>query len=977
MRFAGFLLSFALTASAADVEFNRDIRPILSDNCYACHGPDANARQANLRLDVRDSALQRGAIVPGDTTKSKLINRIHHAQPALRMPPSYSTKSLSDAQKQLLKQWVEQGAKYQTHWAYNPPQRPEVPADQQPIDHFISRKLAQENLTPVAPADRRTLARRLSLDLTGLPPKPAVVAQFVDDKSPDAYKSLVDKLLASPRYGERMAVYWLDLVRYADTTGFHNDVPYNVYPYRDYVIRAFNENKPFDKFTREQLGGDLMEDPSDEQLTASAYNRLNRLTTEGGAQPKEYLAKYASDRTSTTATVWLGSTLGCAECHDHKFDPFLAKDFYQIAAFFADIEEVGVFGRDGNYGPQHRFLPGPQKAAADRLEAQIAQLRESGKDRFPDTPKNRRALDKYLAKTADWRPLIPTKAIDDCSDPDVDGCEQIELVQEDDGFVRTQIVEGEDKPRETAHTVEIPSAGETLSAVMLEIHPVEDYEQFWLSRFQLHLDGRGTIPLNIRLRDLVADEETDDNPMRDTLEENPHSGWSGKTGEDRIRRAMWVFEQPLETNPGESLRFSLIYNGKTGKAYPGRFRLYATDAAYPELAGDGDRFAEITENNKNWKQIRPLERRRKTLWDRADEVHIAHSVDDPRTMRVLPRGNWMDESGDVVAPQTPGFLGEIPTDERLTRLDLGNWLVARQNPLTARVFVNRMWRLFFGVGLSKTLDDIGSQGEPPSHPELLDWLAVEFMDSGWDVKHLIRTILLSDAYQRSSSPNPELRAADPYNRLFGRQAMFRLDAEFIRDSALQVSGLLNTEMGGPSVKPYQPKKYYVELNFPKREYEPDYNDDQFRRGVYVHWQRTFLHPSMLAFDAPAREECTAERAVSNTPLQSLTLLNDPSYVETARNLAVRMIDAGKGESARINYAFEQAFARPATNEETAILAGLLAEQRQAFTANPQAAEKLIAIGISSNPRSISSTELATWTMAARAILNKHEFITRY
>lgn len=978
MRVLLTVLVALASASAAEVGFNRDIRPILSNNCFHCHGPDAGNRKANLRLDERAVAVERGAIVPGDLENSSLAQRINAEHEMLQMPPVYSNKKLTEEQKQLLLEWIKQGAPYEDHWAYRPPVRPKVEAQgAAALDHLLNQRLEEEGLSPVSRADRATLARRLSLDLTGLPPDPQLVARFEADDNPDAYRKLVDELLASRHFGERMAVYWLDLVRYADTTGFHNDVPYNVYPYRDYVIRTFNQNKPFDQFTREQLGGDLMENPSDEQLVASAYNRLNRLTTEGGAQAKEYLAKYASDRTSTTATVWMGSTLGCAECHDHKFDPFLTKEFYQIGAFFADIEEVGVFSRDGNYGPRHRVLRQQDRTEAARIEARLQELRAAGD--LEITAKTHRAVKKYLNKTAgSWRALNPTKAYDDCADPDVDGCEKLDLEAQDGSFIAARL-KGDEKPRESVHVSEIALDKETISALMLEIYPAEGFDEFALSHVRAQLIGRGERPLNIRFSDLVADRETEKYPLRDTLEKNPHSGWSGKPGEEGVRRAMFVLEQALKARPGETLRVTLTYNGRSSKAIAGRFRLSATDLEFPELPSDGDRFQEITGGKAKWLEIRPLERRLKTLWDKADEVHVAHAVEEPREVRILARGNWMDDSGEIVQPQSPKFLGEIPNPEgrRLNRLDLGTWLASKDNPLTARVFVNRMWRMFFGIGLSKSLDDVGSQGEPPVHPELLDWLAVEFMESGWDVKHLIRTMLLTDAYQRSSSPSAELREKDPYNRLYGRQAMFRLDAEFIRDSALQVSGLLNRQMGGPSVKPYQPEGYYIELNFPKREYEPDYDANQFRRGVYTHWQRTFLHPSLMAFDAPAREECTAERPVSNTPLQSLTLLNDPSYVETARALASRMLAASEDTDERINFAFRRAFSRSATDDERAVLSDLVQSQQTIFESSPEQADDLLSIGISPRPARADATELAAWTMAARAILNKHEFVTRY
>lgn len=987
----GIAVLLAPDLGAQALMFNRDIRPILSDACFQCHGPDETKRFSGLRLDDRAVAVEKGAIVPGDPAASKLVARIHADNEALQMPPVYSGKKITEKQKQLLERWIKEGADYQEHWSYSPLRRPEAPPGSAAIDFFLNQRLAQEGLKPVGEADRRTLARRLSLDLTGLPPDPALVEAFANDSAPDAYEKLVDQTLASPHFGERMAVWWLDLVRYADTVGFHNDVPYAVYPYRDYVIRAFNSNKPFDEFTREQLAGDLLPNATKWQKVASAYNRLNRLTTEGGAQPKEYLAKYAADRASTTSTVWLGSTMGCSECHDHKFDPFRTKEFYQLEAFFADIEEEGVFQRDGEYGPVLRLLDEPQAAEAERLDAEIAQL---GAKPLERNPANLKKLRKYLLGAAEqWRALEPSGAFDDCSNPDIDGCDRQDLKIEPEGRVAVVLL-GEDKPREAEYVVDIDlPAGKAVTALQYEAFAVGELEEFLLSevRFDLYREGRR--PERLKLGALTADSEEDGHGILEVIDDNDISGWTGKAGVDEPRRAMFELARPLRTQAGDRLRVRLLHNGRGNKLLPGAFRLSMTEAELPELPPEGALRQAVVDNDLNapelaaafdrytggkadWLERRRLERRKQALWDQAEECHIAHAVDEPREMRVLPRGDWMSESGDVVVPQTPRFLGELKLDgRRATRLDLANWLVSPENPLTSRVLANRLWELYFGIGISKTLDDAGSQGEPPVHPELLNWLASELVESGWNIKGLLRTMLLSDAYRRSSEPTPELREKDPFNRLYGRQSMIRLDAEFIRDSALEISGLLNPEMGGPSVKPYQPKGYYGELNFPKREYEPDNNQEQFRRGLYTHWQRTFLHPSLMAFDAPAREECTAERAVSNTPLQSLALLNDPSYIEAARAFAARILESGAKD--QVDWAFRQAFARPAGAEEKQVVEELLAQQRQEFASGEGNAEELLAVGISPRGAKADAVELAAWTSVARALLNKHELVMRY
>ena len=997
---AALLLACAVSPAAERIEFNRDVRPILSENCFACHGPDRNARQVNLRLDRREDALARGVIEPGDASASRLVQRIRHENAAMVMPPVATDKRLTDEQKQILSDWIAQGAEYQEHWAYLKPKRPAAPSGPSGIDHLVNLRLEERGLRPVAEAGRRTLARRLSFDLTGLPPEPSLVDAFVADTAPGAYERLLDTLLDSPHHGERMAVHWLDLVRYADTVGYHGDTAVNVYPFRDYIVRSFNENKPFDEMTLEQLAGDLLEEPTPWQLVASGYNRLSRMTNEGGSQAKEYLAKYASDRVRNISTVWLGSTLGCAECHDHKFDPFLAKDFYSMAAFFADIEEEGVFSGNGNWGASVRVLAPDARREMDRVEQRLAELKPAA---GPPPEVSARALEEFASYLREdlvrWRVLDPDRVWTDCTHPDFDQCGRFALQEEADGVVRVAL-SGEKKPSKSIHRAEIALSPGMLTAVALELYPTGDYSSFYLSEFEVRLLGREDWPVRISLAGLVPDREGPGSMLRDTLDDNYHTGWSGKWSDDSSRTALFVFEAPLQARAGERLQITLIGYQQGGLGLPSRFRLLGTDSAFPELPATGNlRSAVLADGERDdaqrsalleayrgfgafrpeWREIRALERRKKELLDGAGESLVAKAVDGPRPMRILPRGNWMDDSGEAVQPQVPQFMGPLASDgRRLSRLDLARWVTDPDNPLTARVFVNRLWKMFFGTGLSKVLDDLGSQGEPPANQGLLDWLAVEFVESGWDVRHIVKTMLLSDAYRRSSEPSDELLAKDPYNRLHGRQTMSRLDAEFVRDNALAVSGLLNRAMGGPSVKPYQPEGYYKELNFPKRVYEADFDSNQFRRGLYTHWQRQYLHPALMAFDAPAREECAAERGVSNTPLQSLVLLNDPSYVEAARAFAARIVrDGGSSAAKRIDFAFREAFSRPPLAAERAVLLGLLERHRKQFRADPDSAEQLLATGISRLPAGVSVPELAAWTSVARALYNKHEFLMRY
>ena len=722
-------------AGAGEVRFNRDIRPILSDKCFKCHGPDANHRKADLRLDTLEGALadlgDYAAVVPGAPGKSELIARITTGDEDDVMPPPDTGKTLSDDEKKLFRDWIAQGGEYEAHWAYIPPKRPPMPTvsarawPSGAIDRFILARIESANLSPSPQADAATLARRLHFDLTGLPPSP----RLASDTSPEAYARVVDELLASPRFGERLATYWLDLVRYADTVGYHGDQDHAITPYRDWVIKAFNDNLPFDQFTAEQLAGDLLPNATMNQKIASGYNRLLQTSHEGGVQKKEYLAKYSADRVRNVSNAWLGATMGCSECHDHKYDPFTQKDFYSLAAFFADVND-----------------------------------------------------DKTFSGTN----TLPTKR-----EPEL------------------QVVS----------------------------------------------------PLDV--------------------------------AQAKLTRTMVT----------------------------GRIK--------------------------------------------------------PRTIRVLPRGNWMDDSGEIVEPAVPHFLPVLKNVNRANRLHLAEWLTSADNPLTARVFVNRLWYLLFGSGLSSTLDDTGSQGEWPTHPGLLDWLAVEFVESGWDVKHIVRLIVTSSAYRQSSLVSPQLREHDPVNRLFMRQGRFRLQAETIRDNALAVGGLLNDQMGGKVAKPYQPAGYYSPMNFPKRKYSADMNANQYRRGVYVHWQRQFLHPMLRAFDAPTREECTAQRPVSNTPLAALTLMNDPTFVEAAKGFALRILnEAGATDQQRLAWAWQTALGREPSGKELNVARAFLSETRKRYQADAKAADKLLAVGMLKLPVGMAKPETAAWTVLGQALLNLSETITR-
>ncbi|MEW4530712.1 PSD1 and planctomycete cytochrome C domain-containing protein [Maioricimonas sp. JC845] len=992
-------------AAADSIEFNRDIRPILSDRCFACHGPDAGTREADLRLDIRDAAIADRdgyrAIAPGDADASEVVARITSSDDD-RMPPPDHAKPLTEDEQQLLIRWIEQGAEYQDHWSLVPLSRPDVPEVagsewvRTPIDAFILQDIERAGLTPSPPADPRTLVRRLSFDLTGLPPDPALVESFARNPTRQAWEQLVETLLASPHYGERMAIYWLDLVRYADTLGYHGDQVRSVSPYRDYVIRAFNENKPFDQFTIEQLAGDLLPEATLWQKVASTYNRLNRASGEGGVQPKEYLAKYSADRVRTTGAVWLGMTFGCAECHDHKFDPFTSKDFYSFAAFFADIRELGIVS-----GARHiEQLPVPTEQQAEELErltAAIASVKSEYERTSPDLTAAFESWQQEVIHQADlWQPLEIASA-------NSEGGAKLNV--QEDGSV---LASGKNPDRDV-YTIEATLDLPAIAGLRLELLPDNSLPAKGPGRA-----GNGNLVIHA-VELVVNDQVIPWASATATHSQNNHSpeyvvsghknGWAILPQIGKPHQLILSAKEPVALDGEEPQTITVRIRQNHGSGHNlGRFRLYAaattgtgtghefaspdllalvktpaesrTDAQQKQL---DDAFRSQTPLLADVRQhLAQLEADRERL-QKSIVTTLATKATEPRMIRVLPRGNWMDDSGEVVQPAVPHFLPQPDAgDGRLSRLDLARWMTSRENPLVARTFVNRLWMLFYGHGLSRTVDDLGSQGEPPTHPELLDWLASEFIDSGWDVKHLVRLMLLSNTWQQSSKASDALRSHDPFNRLYARQSRWRLDAEMVRDNALAVSGLLVDDIGGVSAKPYQPAGYWAQLNFPKRTYQHDAGANQYRRGLYTHWQRTFLHPSLLAFDAPAREECTARRDRSNTPLQALVLLNDPTYVEAARVLATQVVrEGGTSTEERLGWLYRNVLARSPSELETSLLTDLLDENLARYRSSPETADKLLATGLAPRPEDLDAAELAAWTAVTRAVLNLHETIMRY
>jgi Protein of unknown function (DUF1553)/Protein of unknown function (DUF1549)/Planctomycete cytochrome C len=1026
---ASLLLAIVPSAAFAGdpVEYNRDIRPILSENCFLCHGPDKNHRKAGLRLDDRQSALTKEAIVPGKADASEVITRIFSGDAEEVMPPPESTKTLTPAQKELLKRWIAEGATFQAHWAYEPIKRPAIPEVKDPswlknpIDSFILATLEAKGIKPSPEADRRTLLRRLSLDVIGLPPSLEEVRAFEADTSPNAYEKQVDRLLASPRYGERMSVPWLDLARFADTVGYHGDQNQYIFPYRDYVIDAFNRNLPFDRFTLEQLAGDLLPDPTPEQLVATGFNRLNMMTREGGAQPKEYLAKYAGDRVRTVSLTWLGSTMGCAECHDHKYDPFAARDFYRMAAFFADVKQWGVY-MDYGYTPNpelkgfsndHPFPPEIEVESRylhrriARIDRQIQALYESltgslKTDEFKAWLDETRA---FLARNpGGWatpRPSFePSEGItaeDDASLLIAPGAKlkdglKVKL-EPGPGWIASIRLELMPRPEHDGRITRNGAAG-VIVQLAASLIPAEGKTKK-LSFFQ-------------------ADSETKDNRyVNGSAIIGIKDGWrtaSGTVtftdikGRDGRRLSLvnskqdgiYVLDQPVKLVEGDKIELSV-----KGEAL-GCFRLavspFGFEEAHGQLVTNGalrlgidehhvEKFPKAVAGNyllgtgfdrSAFQEFHRLELERLECRDGKALSMITQSR-EPLPTRVLPRGNWQDESGELLTPGVPKFLPQPLEAEtrRLNRVDLARWLTSPENPLTARVFSNRLWKQFFGNGLSAVMEDVGAQGDWPSHPDLLDWLASEFRE-GWDVKALVKRMVMSATYRQDARLRQELRESDPNNRLLSSQNPRRLEAEFIRDNALAIAGLLDNEVGGPSAKPYQPAGYYAILQFPDRDYTPNRDDRQYRRGVYTHWQRTFLQPMLANFDAPGREECIASRVVANTPQQALTLLNDPTFVEAARVLAgLILTSSAPTDGSKIDLLFEKALARPAKPKEKASLLEFLAKERVEAHENPEAAARLLNVGLALNPKVADPLDLAAWTEVCRVVLNLHESITRY
>lgn len=1036
-------------AAKGAVDFNRDIRPILSDKCFLCHGPAESTREAELRLDKRDDAVDAGAIEPGDAEASEVIVRILADDPDSIMPPPDSNKQLTDREKQLLQDWVNQGAAYADHWSFVPAKKPEGKVAGNPVDHFVRQRLAAAGLKPSPAADLRTLIRRVSLDLTGLPPTTEQVEEFLaaakQHGREKAYEAVVDRLLSSPAYGERMAVAWMDAARYGDTSVMHADGPRDMWPWRDWVINAYNKNMPFDQFTVEQIAGDLIPDSTMEQKVASGFNRNHATSDEGGAFAEELRVEYVVDRVQTTSTVWLGLTMECGQCHDHKYDPISQKEYYQFFAYFNNTADPGMQTRNGNQSPVVEVFDQERQEKLAGLNKQVEE-RQQGLNKYPATIDEKFA--KWLAEQSKQEEASSDEKKEPVADPtaglacwlpmrDLKGNRRVDYVtgqvlqtvsgkpqvtkrgeSEDQALKldgRTRLEWSQQSPQLSHDKPWTMSAwikwdGKSAGAVFSKMDVGNGYRGYdlWIQGSGIGTHFINTWPANaikvISKGGLVKGKwqhvvVTYDGSMKaagvaiyidgelaegaveaDTLTETTHTdtafrlaarstggNWAGEVDDIRLYdRALAADEVALAQQPIKDYVLASAADQRT-ELQTSILRseyLQHHDGQYQKLV---DQFAGVV------KQRDALVQKKTTSMIMQD-----NPANRMRMTYILDRGQYdSPKKESAIEPGVPAALPALPEGAPANRLGLAKWLTMPEHPLTSRVAVNRYWMMLFGEGLVRTVSDFGAQGTPPSHPELLDYLAVDFVESGWDVKRMIRQLVLSQTYQQSSRVLPQHLEDDPQNIWLARSPRFRLQGEFIRDQALAISGLLTDSVGGPGVKPYQPPNIWneVSLNGGLR-YRMDDGEKLYRKSMYTYWKRSAPMPNMMIFDAPSREKCVVQRARTNTPLQALVTLNDPQFVEAARALAERLIAYSDEDAKRFDYAYQLATSRPASEKELEVLAKLLDQQRQRFAKSKDLAEEFIKVGNSQRDNTIDPVEHAAWTVIAQIILNLDETLCR-
>jgi hypothetical protein len=1031
----------------SSIDFARDIQPILSNHCWNCHGPDEKGRQANLRLDLRDSAIAAKAITPGHLDSSLLVERINSSDSEQVMPPPEFKKPLSNTQKELLKKWIAEGAPYASHWSFAAPARPPVPTPpnsagkQNPIDHFVRNRLAQEGIPFSSEADRGTLLRRLTLDLTGLPPTPEELANFLNDPSPDAYEKNVDRLLSSQAYAERMAAQWLDLARYADTNGYNNDEDRTMWPWRDWVINAFDSNMPYDRFLIEQLAGDLLPDPKRSQLIATGFLRNQGHNTEGGIIQEEYRVEYVADRVHTTATVFLGLSMQCARCHDHKYDPISQKEYFQFFSLFNNLnEKQASYSKFVAAEPFIQVPSAQQEEALNTIQKEIDSLKQRISDK---ESKTEATLQQWLAAHDDSQiaeqfghqprhhfPLEEPAPNTDLSAPipnfdQLHSENQANLVGkigwsaghknksiQFDGSSHAILgnVADFDGTKPFSISVWIYPAQTNGMAILSKMDEGDSYRGYDLllengkitshiihhwpdnalkvssqntvakdtwSHVALTYDGsQKATGIKIYINGQPSGLDILNNNLRNTTSTNKpfHLGLREKSlpfhgqidelmifqGQLQPENLIELFrDQPL-SNIVDWIKKPFTEQSPERQAYLKKIVLEKIDTEYPSIQ----------------KQLTDKQQEHTTISQQIPNVMVMKEMQPPRETFILNRGQY-DQPTEKVSPNVPAVLRTFTTMSPANRLQLAQWLVHPMHPLTARVAVNRFWENYFGTGLVKTTEDFGVTGEFPSHPDLLDYLATTFIDSGWDVKALQKLIVMSATYKQDSKITTDSFSRDPENRLLSRGPRFRLTAETIRDNALAISGLLKKTIGGPSVKPYQPAGLWEDVTVERRgKYVPDQGDGLFRRSMYTFWKRTCPPPSMVTFDAPNREVCVARRSRTNTPLQSLVLLNDPTYIEAARALALLMIAAGGDDEQRIHAGFRRCVARDAHADELPLIIELLKESRDRFQTTPALATELNKVGTIPATPNLDPAEVAAWTIVASTLLNMDETISK-
>ncbi len=1036
-----FAFAAGATAVVADgkLDFGRDIRPILADNCFRCHGPDAKQRQADLRLDLREEATKKlesgsAAVVPGDPERSALVARIMSTDDSERMPPADSNKSLKAAQKDLLKRWIQEGAGYAQHWSFVPPQKAPLPSVsdagwiRNEIDRFVLARLDAEKLTHSAAADRRMLIRRLSLDLTGLPPSAEEVEAFVRDAEPKAVERLADRLLKSPHFGERMALDWLDSARYADTNGFSIDGGRQMWLWRDWVIQALNSNMPYDQFLLEQIAGDMLPNPTPSMLIATGFQRNNMVTHEGGTIPEENLTNYNVDRVKTLGEAVLGLTLGCAQCHDHKYDPITQRDFYQLFAYFNTVSDIGLDGNGGK-NPRPELQARTVLKANDQaeVEAELAKLKEQLA--HPD-PKAVTAWVREQQKALEQRgkglELLPLEVLK-VSTPnrgagwEIEHSRYVHITQASD-LVAYDV------------SLQLPTTKAPITGIRVVFHPEEgapgggwgygptdgsarrqaktgdkksDFKgNFVLTAFSASADEVPGDQVNLNellpVRRVTANSWQEAYPPENCLDPRNENGWSPVVDFDGSVHLTATFDRPIDATKtpfatvqvnfghGRSLvaaRFEMfaLLGNDDGSSLPEAIIALVEKKSSDRSTEENDQlnayFSAHADATKRLRtSIANLEERLAVL-TREFPTMVMDVAAKPRDTFILHRGDYSQPT-DKVEPGLPGFLPGLSGGSATDRLALARWIAMRENPLTARVAVNRIWQMLFGVGLVKSTADFGTQGEYPSHPELLDWLAVDFVDSGWDVKALVRKIVLSATYQQTSATTPELLAKDPANRLLARGPRFRLPAELIRDSALKISGLFVPRIGGPSVNPYTPGDLWREISHyastpaTAQTFVQDHGEKLYRRSLYTYWKRTAPPPNMTVFDAPNRETCVVARPSTTTPLQALVLLNDAQFVEASRAFAERMLHREGSDSNRLRWAFAEATSRTPSENELSVLTGALNRERKRYAADERLARDYLSAGESPRDERLPISEHAAWAQVATLLLNLSETVTR-